>query len=195
MKTKIRRIAIAILIALIGLFILIRTGAEKPELPAEFLSSREAAARISDIIVLLTDETNKKIQAVNLSDLNNRPEEALALIQEARTTNHEAYKKAFELTEELQTLTESLAKIKSPEQVRLAYEAVAIELSLASEFISYTQSLNNFFDSLSRAVSSNGLADRELTQNYLKEVNVKADAINNLNQKFIAKISEFDKTF
>ncbi len=171
------------------------TSAGKAKEPQQFLEARRNAAEVSANIVGLTQSTNEKIKAINLSDLNGNAEKALALIQEARATNNEAYKSAFELSRGLQTMAEALAQIKSLESRRQAYEAVAVELGLVSEFINYTGSLNNFLDSLTRAIATNSPADRLTAENYLKEVNQKTETINNLNQEFSAKIGKFDKGF
>jgi len=171
------------------------TSAGKTKEPQQFLEARRNAAEVSANIVGLTQSTNEKIKAINLSDLNGNAERALSLIQEARATNNEAYKSAFELSRGLQTMAEALAQIKSLESRRQAYEAVAVELGLVSEFINYTGSLNNFLDSLNRAIATNSPADRLTAENYLKEVNQKTETINNLNQEFSAKIGKFDKGF
>lgn len=171
------------------------TNAGKAKEPQQFLEARRNAAEVSANIVGLTNGTNQKIKAINLSDLSGNAEKALALIQEARATNNEAYKSAFELSRGLQTMAEALAQIKSLESRRQAYEAVAVELGLVSEFINYTGSLNNFLESLTRAIATNSPADRLTAENYLKEVNQKTETINNLNQEFSAKIGKFDKGF
>lgn len=164
------------------------------QLSDEFLAARQNAAAVSEKIVVLTSATNKKIRAVNLSDLNGDASQAYALIQEARRNNAEAYNQAFELSRHLQKLAESLSAIPSVKSQRLAYEAVAVELALVSEFIIYTQNLNNFFGSLSSAIQTNSFADRIAVQNYLKEVNKHAEKINDLNEEFLVKIEKFDKS-
>jgi len=164
------------------------------QLPDEFLAARQSAATVSEKIVALTSATNEKIKAVNLSDVDRNVSQAYTLIQEARENNAEAYNQAFILSRHLQKLAESLGTVPSVKSQRLAYEAVAVELALVSEFITYTQSLNNFLGSLSSAVRTNSFADRRAAQGYLREVNERAIKINDLNEEFLVKIGKFDKS-
>ncbi|MCP6720063.1 MAG: hypothetical protein KJI72_01905 [Patescibacteria group bacterium] len=164
------------------------------QVPNEFLAARQNAAVVSKKIVALTGATNEKIKAVNLSDLSGNASQAHTLIQEARQNNAEAHNQAFELSGYLQELAESLSAISSAKSQRLAYEAVAVEITLVSEFIIYTQNLNNFLGSLLGAIQTNSFADRRAVQNYLDEVNERAEKINDLNEEFLVKIEKFDKS-
>ncbi len=200
LKLKNRNLRIAFVSVLLGIilvvvFYFLKTNAQNGKLPQDFIDARKSSSEVSQKIVDLTNATNGKIKSINLSDFNSETDQALISIKEARETNNEAYAQAFELSKNLQKLAESLNSIKSPISQRLAYEAVAVELSLVSEFITYTQSLNNFLDSLGRAISSNSLSERKISETYLKEVNGKVEKINNLNEEFLAKITAFDKNF
>ena len=194
-RSKTLFIFAAIILVAGFLFFFFARANRRESLPQDFLTAKQEAAEVSQRIVELTSTTNEKIKAVNLSDLEGDEGQALALIQEARRTNEEAYQKAFDLSRYLQKIAESLGELKSVKNQRAVYEAVAVELSLVSEFISYTQSLNNFLDTLAKAVSTNSFADRQTAGNYLNEVNQKAKTINNLNQEFLAKIEKFDQEF
>lgn len=187
-------IFIAFAVVFVFVFFLVKTS-HSEKLPADFLDAKRDAASISQKIVELTTATNEKIKAVNLLDLNGKKDETLSLIQEARVTNNEAYSQAFNLSQDLQKMAESLGKIKSVKSQGAAYEAIAVELALVSEFISYTQSLNKFLDTLSIAISTNSFLNRQTAEIYLKEVNEKVATINNLNQEFLVKIDKFDKKF
>ncbi|KKU15686.1 hypothetical protein A3D55_02120 [Candidatus Jorgensenbacteria bacterium RIFCSPHIGHO2_02_FULL_45_20] len=164
----------------------------KENFPMKFIDARAAAARVSKDIVALTNETNDIIGSVDTLDFSSDKEKALSLIREAKNANGEAYNKAFALSQELQKLAESLADIKSPENQRVMYEAVAVELSLVSEFITYTQNLQTFLDKVASVVSSNTEANKLAVQDGLKAVNEKITVINNLNETFLSKIARFD---
>src|SRR3989344_9248214 len=181
-----------IAIAVIAVLIFLIKGSNKEQLPPLFLEARKEASLISQKIVDLTDDVNEKIKAANLSDSNGNKNDALVSIKEARQINTEAYDQAFELSRQLQKLAESLAEIKSQNSQRSAYEAVAVELALVSEFINYTQALNTFLDNLSVAVATDSFANRRAAENYLQEVNKKANLINDLNEEFLVKMSIFD---
>lgn len=162
------------------------------KLPDDFMVYRQNTADVSEKIVALANEVNEKIKAVNISDLNGESENAVALIVDARNKNADTYSQAFELSKNLESLARSLDNISSRRTQRLAYEAVAVELSLVSEFIVYTRDLNNFLDSLSRVIVTGNLADRETAQNFLDGVNRQVIKINDLNKEFSEKTREFN---
>ena len=195
-KKNLSRIAIVAAVFFIGIFAVVLTGPMKmgAVLPGNFMEAREQAAAVSKRVVELTSEIGKKIKAANISDLTGRTLDARTLIQEAKTNNTEAYQNAFELSRHLQRLAESLAELKSSKSQRLAYEAVAVELALVSEFITYTQNLNRFLDNLDRAIAFNSGAARDEVRTALQEVNRSAETINRLNMEFLAKMKKFDSS-
>lgn len=179
--------ASAVIYALV-VFSPISTGA-----PREFLEARRAAANTSKQIVDLTNLAGEKIREVNISSLSGGREKALQLIRDARATNTAAYKKAFELSQNLQRLVETLREIKSVNAQRTAYDAVATELSLVSEFIGYTQSLNAFLDHLGVLVTADTIKNQEAVRLSLQEVNSRAAQVNKLNNAFNSKMQDLDK--
>lgn len=194
---SVEKLIILIFILGIGLiaYFFVDGAGGKEKIPPQFLEARQNASAVSGQIVDLTTRTNEKIKAVNLSDLSGNAGNTLSFIQEARNLNSDAYVAAFELSRQLQKMAESLEQIKSLDTRQEAYEAVAVELALVSEFISYTQSLNNFLDSLTKAIAMESSAERGAGEKYLTEVNEKTATINNLNQEFSAKIRKFDESF
>lgn len=170
-----------------------RNAGKSNVLPPEFLAVRGETALVSQKIVDITRTTDEKIRAVNLFDFSGDPDKALAFIREARRSNGEAYDQAFELSRDLQRLAESLGEIKPTARQRLAYEAVAVELGLVSEFIVYTQYLNRFLDDLARAIATDSFKDRQVVADSLREVNQRVAQINQLNNEFLSKMEVFDK--
>jgi hypothetical protein len=161
-------------------------------LPEEFVRARQSAAITSQHIVDLTTLTGEKLAEVNLSDLAGETSRALTLIKDARASNDAAYGKAFELTQHLQGLARALTGVPSMVKQREGSEAIAIELSLVSEFIIYTQKVDTFLDLLERAVRTNAPADRAAARAALGDVNAKVFSINSLNQAFRTAIGAFD---
>lgn len=166
----------------------------KTSLPRQFINARGAAAIVSNDIVRLTSETNNAIHAVDTLDFSKEKEKALGLIDQAKETNKEAYGKAFALSQELRKLAESLEGIQSPESRRIAYEAVATELSLVSELIAYTQNLQTFLDAVEALVMANTDSNKTAVSRSLFAVNEKTRIINELNGQFNLKMEEFEKT-
>lgn len=185
----------ALLLAGGGLLIYaIGAGVKASRLPEEFVRARQSAAVTSQHIVDLAKLTSTKLAEVNLSDLGGETVRALTLIDDARASNESAYGKAFELTQHLQSLAQSLEGVPSAAKQREGSEAVAIELSLVSEFIIYTQKVDAFLDALERAIRSRTETDRTVAIAALDEVNKKVDSINSLNQAFREAIGVFDES-
>ncbi len=190
----IRKIAIiaGTVVIVIGLVIYFINSFQGGVVPANFTASRQKAASISQEIVNLTNQTSKKISEANIVQGGNNVNQLLELINEAKTTNAAAYQKAFDLSRTLQEMAGSLNGVGITRQ-QLGYEAVALELSLVSEFISYTGTLNDFLTNLSKAVLDQNLESRKAAENALKIVNQKTLLINNLNGDFLEKMSAFDR--
>ena len=167
-----------------------RASSQSFKLPDKFTAARDEARKISQEIVDLTNQTNQLIKDANISDFNGKSEEAVDFINKARQLNEQAYNKAFELSLAVQKMAEALSEIKQREFQQIAYEAASLELALISDFITYTQRLNQFFNLLTTAVLTNKKQDRQAAAAALAEVNEKIKNINNLNQEFINKMSE-----
>ncbi len=89
-------------------------------------------------------------------------------------------------------MTESLSQISSRTSQQTAYNAIAIELSLTSEFITYTGALNDFLNTLAKTVTVGGFENQKELSDKLAVVNQKVAAINDLNGQFNEKMKEFD---
>jgi hypothetical protein len=181
---------VAIIVVLVIIYIVSIRGSGG--VSDHFIEARKNAALVSEDIVRLASETNNKITQVNVLEIKGKTDEALALVQDARDSNKAAYGKAFELSQNLKTLAESLSEINSLREQQAAYEAIAIELSLVSEFISYTQVLNSFLDSVSLLISQDTTQNQNLVRSNMSIVNEKASIINTLNKQFLEKMKIFD---
>lgn len=191
---RIRLIVLSTFVVALLAYVMVRSSAHPPVLPPGFVAARQAASLVSQEIAALTSATNGDISQVNVSDLQGNVQSATALIREAREKNAAAYQRAVELSGHLKNLAESLSALPSRRAQQAAYEAVAVELSLVSEFIGYTEYLNRFLDSLNRAVATNAEADRAAVAGALQEVNARAAKINELNAAFAAKMQVFDRS-
>lgn len=198
-QTKIWAVAAVLVLVLLftSIYFLRRsgTGSTAESLSQNFLLSRKTAALISQNIVDLTNKTDEKISAANTADLAGDKVRAEALIEEAQTTNKEAYHAAAQLADQVKILTESLASIKSLDSQRLAYEAVATEFSLISEFIVYTQNLNDFLEKLTVSMETDVKVSKSDIAGALKNTNESAKKINTLNTEFNSRMVRLDKSF
>lgn len=171
---------------------LVGAGIAASRLPEDFVRARRSAGVVSQQIVDLSALTGAKLTEVNLSDLGGETARALALLADARASNAAAYGKAFELTQHLQALAQSLKGVSSVKKQRDGAEAISIELSLVSEFIVYTQKVDAFLDALERTLRFDTEEHRAAAAAALVEVNGKISSINALNASFRRAIGAFD---
>ncbi len=188
---KIGSVALPIIV-IVGILVYFAVTSGKPTVPASFTEARQSAAGVSQEIVTLTGTVNQKIQAANAAEMQGNTEAVLGAINDARTANAAAYEKSLALSQNLQQMTEALATINSSKSQQLAYEAVAVELSLVSEFIAYTGSLNDFLNALARSIATSNQANDQAVAGALKAVNDRAMTIDQLNQEFNQKMDAFD---
>ncbi len=180
---------VVIIVIAIAYFV---SASGKTTVPASFTEARRNAAGVSQEIVTLTGTVNQKIQAANAAESQGDTETVLAAINDARTANAVAYEKSLSLSQDLQQMTEALATINSSKSQQVAYEAVAVELSLVSEFIAYTGSLNDFLNALAHSIAVSNQTNDKAVAKALKAVNDKAATIDQLNQEFNQKMAVFD---
>ena len=187
-------IVLILLIALgCGVWFFVNKPPVKP--PAEFLTARQRGAEISQKIVELTSVTNQKIKEINSLDLNGDILKAMALIEEVKNKNQEAYDQAVKLSEEMRKMAESLEKISFFLSRQIAVEAITLEVSLITNFIDYTQILNRFLNNVLQAIATSDSNYRRLAEENLGEINTKTWTINSLNQQSLEKMRVFDKSF
>lgn len=191
MTKKIISITLAIIVV-VGLFIYLLSSLQNNVIPADFTAARQQAALISQDIVNLTNDTVNRIESANRAEIGGNPDQLTNLIGDAKSKNATAYQKAFDLSKAIQRMAESLNGVHSVRQ-RLGYEAVALELSLISEFISYTESLNDFLNSVFRYVSDSSPVNQKAEIDALNKVNQKVNLINDLNRNFVDKMAAFDQ--
>lgn len=180
------------ILVIAGAVVYAAVSSGKPSVPANFTSARQNASQVSQEIVTLTTTVNQKIAEANTAESQGDTAAVLTAINDARTANATAYEKAFALSQDLQQMTESMSTIDSVKSQQLAYEAVAVELSLVSEFIAYTGSLNDFLNSLARSIAASNRTNSQAVTEALKTVNQKAATIDQLNQEFGQKMAAFD---
>lgn len=196
-----KMVAVAAVLVLTILFVVVyfvRKGSGAPTtatLPQTFLLSRQTAALISQNIVDLTNKTDEKIAAANVADNAGDTWRAKALIEEAQTINKEAYGAASQLAAQLKILTESLSGVQPISSQRLAYNAVATELSLVTEFVVYTQNLNGFLEKLLVSMETDVKVSKSDIAAALKSTNESAKKINALNTEFNDRMARLDKSF
>ncbi len=180
------------IVIVVVLFIYLLSSLKGNVIPADFTAARQNAAAISQDIVNLANETVKKIESANQAENKGDLNQLRNLISDARATNAVAYQKAFDLSRAIQLMAESLSGVQSTRQ-QLGYEAAALELSLVGDFISYTQSLNDFLNNASRSALDENSVNQRATTESLNKVNQWVYLINDINKNFAEKMAAFDR--
>lgn len=195
-QTKLAALASAVVLVLLfaGIYLSTRHAGKGAPLPQDFLESRKNAALISQNIADLTNKTDDKIAEANRADLAGDVWTAEQAIEGAQNLNKDANRAAADLAAQLKIMTESLAGMQ-PENQRLAYEAAATELSLVSEFVVYTQSLNEFLEKLLASMETETKVSKADLAASLKKTNESAKKINTLNAEFGARMKALDSSF
>jgi hypothetical protein len=163
-------------------------------LPNSFTEARDRAALASQEIVRLTNETNDIIKEVNSLERAGAYAKAREVLQKAERSNEAAHQQAIVLSVELQELAESLVGVRKGNSQRLAYQAVAVELSLVTQFINYTDQVNSFLEELAAVLEGIMSPNRASLEAKLKSANEMAKRINDLNAEFQERMKEFDRS-
>jgi len=184
--------ATAILFGLFGVgYLLVFSANGSVEVPELFRITRERAAGISRDIVVRTTNTVEKIGAMqNVGEDRTR---GVVLVREARRSNAGAYGSAFDLSEQLKVLAQTIAGISSARSQRIASEAIATELALVSEFIGYTQDVEILLNRL-QAHFASGADDVYAQDPLLQKINARVRRINDLNKEFEIQMRAFDRS-
>ncbi len=187
-----RWLVMVLVVILVFFSYLVFANGKVGDLPQSFWDARKSAAGVSQEIRDLTTRTSDAIASIEISDKKDVVAKTRALIEEARINNSEAYKRAFVLSQDLKKIAESLHLIESRRLQQAAYQAVATELSLVSEFINYTQYLNSFLSGMEMTLKSYTPENVQLVEQMRREINREVETINDLNEEFLEMMGRFD---
>lgn len=163
-------------------------------LPSSFTEARDKAALASQEIVRLTNETSETIKEVNALERVGDYVRAREVLNRAEKSNEAAHQQAIVLSVELEGLAESLVGVRKSNSQRLAYQAVAVELSLVTQFINYTDQVNSFLEELAAVLEGIISPNRNSLEAKLRSANEMAKRINDLNAEFQERMKEFDRS-
>lgn len=162
-------------------------------LPRQFQSAYKEASQSGQKVIGLMNSINKKVEEINSLDLEGESEKSLRLIEEAKAENQTAKEEAKKLSKSLKEIQNMLEGVSGSEKAQVILEAIKIESELANKFLSYTNDLDKFLNSLSSAIESDSFSDRISVEQKLDSVNQKKKVINSLNSKFLSKLEELNQ--
>ncbi len=167
--------------------------------PSPFLEARKEGANISQAIVGLTEDSNRRLQLIGTLENVSDYDQALRLVLKNLESNKEIRDRAFELSRRLETMAGAISAIEPKEAQFKAQEAIAAELSLISKLISYNQLLNQLLEVLRAKIiaGTNGgrLEGAGEISALVERINEEIAVINGLNRKFNDTMGEFDSFF
>jgi hypothetical protein len=181
-------------IAIVGLAVYAAASQNATEPPQSFVASRQNLSEISKDIANLNQEMSQEISTIQEAKKAGNTGKALQAIQNAKQTNTEAVAKAQSFSAGLAEMSKSLSGFTSTTSQALAAQAIATEISLTNEFITYTKLLDKFLTLLSASITNDNPTIENNIKTSLADINRKVDDINKLNQTFLQEIASFDKS-
>ena len=161
--------------------------------PAEFKEARNRGAEISQDIVSYYEQSAEKLKKISELDGSGRHLEGLRIVLDEMEANSEIRSKAQELAVELERMTRAASLLKSQTIRAKALEAVAVEINLVTQLITYNEYFNRLLETLRSKFAGE---PRETSVDVLIfRMNDAADDINKLNERFGVLMDEFDGLF
>ncbi len=165
-------------------------------LPGEFTEARIKGSEVAQKIVVLSRENLALLDKVATYDEQNNHPEALIAISNALIKNRENQTQAIRLAQQLTVMAEQAPRIRPVGASEIATEAVASEVTLVSRLITYNDYLNQLFETLKVKFDKPWVSYLDGQVNDLvNKTNDEAQAINELNKKFIASMAQLDVIF
>jgi cellobiose-specific phosphotransferase system component IIB len=162
-------------------------------LPGEFTEARIKGSDIAQNIVQLSRTNLALLNEVAKYDQDNNHSKALIAISNALVQNRLNQVEAIRLSEQLTVMAEQSQRIQPARGREVATEAVASEVALVSRLVYYNDYLNRLFETLKVKFEKPWVSYLDGQVNDLvNKVNDEAQAINELNKKFVASMAELD---
>lgn len=165
-------------------------------LPGEFSEARIKGSNVAERIVEISRDNLALLEEVAKYDRVSDHSEALIAISRAIIQNRDNQVEAIRLSEQLTTMAEQTPRIRPLRAKEIATEAVASEVALVSRLIYYNNYLSQLFETLRVKFEKPWVAylDGQVSD-LINKINDEAQAINELNKKFVASMAELDAIF
>jgi len=152
---------------------------------------REAAIRGREVSNLI-NSVALDITEINQLDKSGKTDKALNLIENVKKDNNAAKKKANNLSEDLEGLTDVALENEDVSEAKKnkLKKAVNKELELIDELVRYTERIDKFLKALSVAIVSDDRSDRLTVSENLSAINSKHQEISKLNSELLAMVKQ-----
>ena len=179
---------IALAIYFVGRFVL----AKPQTIPPEFLKARQQASLIAADIVGVADESSKRLEEISRLDGEKKYADAIKLVAQELEHNNQARQRAIYLSNQLETMAKNVPNITPGSSAQKALEAVSLETTLINRLITYNDYLNQLLGILRDKFLGQNKNSHDKIAELVSKINEEAKAINEINQKFNDKLSDFD---
>ena len=196
LKTKkgmVTGIAVGAVLLVVGGIALSATFSDEQKIVVsdDFKVARYNAGIKSRQVAELSEVTREKIRRANEAEQKKDNARAETFLNEAQLANSEAARSAAELSRHLQILIGFINGMPTGKSQRYAYAAMTAEISLVSEYIVYTKNVSELIEAVARGIEI-GKNNPKTIDAVLQRANNNVKRINDLNQEFQTKISNFD---
>ena len=159
--------------------------------PKEFREANKQGALIASNIVSLSKNTADNLEQINVLDQNREYKKAMELVKMEVEKNNELQKQAYELSERLAEMGESLQDIKPRQATEVAVRALNYETSLIIRLLNYSGFLDELLLSLQAKFSGQYVPDGQVAE-LVAKINSESATINILNEEYKKAIEEFE---
>ncbi|MCR4275755.1 MAG: hypothetical protein NUV83_03380 [Candidatus Wolfebacteria bacterium] len=179
---------IALAIYFVGRFVM-----AKPQIiPADFLKARQQASLIAQDIVGTANESSRNLEKISELDGERKYADAIKLVAQELEHNNQARQRAVYLSSQLETMAKNVPSISPDSSAQKALEAVSLETTLINRLITHNDYLNQLLGILRDKFLGQNKNSHDKIAELVSKINEEAKAINEINQKFNDKLSDFD---
>ena len=162
------------------------------QVPTAFVNARSKSATIAENIVNISKQSNDALEQVNAYDAKGDYANALALVSSTIAQSEDLRNQAVELSNQIESMTQSLSNINSLPARQAALEAISSDLALINQLINYSGDLSNLLTTLQSRFAGAPTNGQNI-QALVNQINTEVAAINNFNQQASQALQEFDK--
>jgi len=179
---------IALAIYFVGRFVM-----AKPQIiPADFLKARQQASLIAQEIVGISNESSRNLENISKLDEEKRYVDAIKLVAQELEHNNQVRQRAIYLSSQLEIMAKNVSSITPGSSAQKALEAISLETTLINRLITYNDYLNQLLGILRDKFLGQNKNSHDKIVELVSKINEEAKAINEINQKFNDKLSDFD---
>ncbi len=188
-KIKLVLIFVAIIVAGYALAFYWQT---RNRVPLAFVNARNQGAIIAQSIVSTSNSSTATLEKIDQYDREGNYAQALALTQGLVSQSVDLRNQAINLSNQIETMTQSLSGIKDFTAQQDALEAISSHLALINQLINYSGDLGKLLDTLQMRFSGQTGTLGEVT-GQVAQINIDINAINNFNNQAQQSMQAFDK--